>query len=97
MEKLVGLGLNIFLTAMQKLPEAQVRPIPSLDLGNPELQFTLDRERASDAGITNEELGFMLNALVDGAVVSEFQMNGDEIDLALRGKDARTGHRLSRT
>lgn len=87
MEKLVGLGLNIFLTAMQKLPEAQVRPIPSLDLGNPELQFTLDRERASDAGITNEELGFMLNALVDGAVVSEFQMNGDEIDLALRGKD----------
>jgi len=29
----------------------------------------------------------MLNALVDGAIVSEFQVEGDEIDLTLRGAD----------
>jgi HAE1 family hydrophobic/amphiphilic exporter-1 len=72
---------------MQKIPGAQVRPIPSLDLGNPEVQLVLNRERASDVGITNQELGFMLNALVDGAIVSEYQINGDEIDLTLRGED----------
>lgn len=87
MEKLVGLGQQVFFTAMQKIPDAQVRPIPSLDLGNPEVQLVLNRERASDLGITNEGLGFMLNALVDGATVSEYQINGDEIDLTLRGID----------
>ncbi len=87
MEKLVGLGQQVFFAAMQKIPDAQVRPIPSLDLGNPEVQLVLNRERASDLGITNEGLGFMLNALVDGATVSEFQINGDEIDLTLRGID----------
>jgi len=87
MEKLVGIAQQVFFTAIKKIPGAQIRPIPSLDLGNPEVQLVLNRERASDVGITNQELGFMLNALVDGATVSEYQINGDEIDLTLRGAD----------
>jgi HAE1 family hydrophobic/amphiphilic exporter-1 len=87
LEKLVGLGQKIFFSAIQKIPESQVRPIPSLDLGNPEVQVVTDRVRASDVGVTNEELGFMVNALVDGAKVSDYQIEGDEIDLALRGED----------
>jgi len=87
LEKLVGIAQKVFFTAIQKIPGAQVRPIPSLDLGNPEVQLVLNRERASDVGITNQELGFMLNALVDGAIVSDYQINGDEIDLTLRGED----------
>ncbi|MEQ9619699.1 MAG: efflux RND transporter permease subunit [Deltaproteobacteria bacterium] len=87
LEKLVGLGQKVFFAAMQNIPGSQVRPIPSLDLGNPEVQVFLDRERGSDVGITNQGLGFMLNTLVDGAVVSEYQINGDEIDLSLRGAD----------
>ncbi|MFA9407980.1 MAG: efflux RND transporter permease subunit [Candidatus Dadabacteria bacterium] len=87
LEKLVGIAQKVFFTAIQKIPGAQIRPIPSLDLGNPEVQLILNRERASDVGITNQELGFMLNALVDGATISEFQINGDEIDLTLRGED----------
>jgi len=86
-ETLVGIAQKVFFTAIQKIPGAQIRPIPSLDLGNPEVQLTLNRERASDVGISNQELGFLLNALVDGATVSEFQINGDEIDLTLRGED----------
>ncbi|MDA2921057.1 efflux RND transporter permease subunit, partial [Desulfobacterota bacterium AH_259_B03_O07] len=87
LENLVGLGQEIFFSAMQQIPEAQVRPIPSLDLGNPEVQVVTDRARASDVGISNDELGFMINTLVDGAKVSDYQIDGDEIDLVLRGVD----------
>ncbi|MGB7291911.1 MAG: efflux RND transporter permease subunit [Thermodesulfobacteriota bacterium] len=87
LEKLIGLGQNIFFSAIQKIPGSQVRPIPSLDLGNPEVQVVTDRVRASDVGVTNEGLGFMVNALVDGAKVSDYQIAGDEIDLVLRGED----------
>jgi HAE1 family hydrophobic/amphiphilic exporter-1 len=92
LEKLVGIAQKVFFTAIQKIPGAQIRPIPSLDLGNPEVQLILNKERASDVGITNQELGFMLNALVDGATISEFQINGDEIDLTLRGEDQYASH-----
>ena len=88
LDRLVGLGQKIFFMGMQNFPDAQLRPIPSLDLGNPEVQIITDRERASDAGITNEELGFMVNALVDGAQVSDYLIEGDEIDLVLRGEDS---------
>ncbi|NIT14223.1 MAG: AcrB/AcrD/AcrF family protein, partial [Candidatus Dadabacteria bacterium] len=63
LEKLVGLGKKIFFSVMQKFPDGQWRPIPSLDLGNPEVQVITNRERAADVGITNEELGFNVNAL----------------------------------
>lgn len=87
LRKLIGLGQNIFFSAIQKIPGSQVRPIPSLDLGNPEVQVVTDRVRASDVGVTNEGLGFMVNSLVDGAKVSDYRIEGDEIDLVLRGED----------
>ena len=87
LEKLVGLGQRIFFSVMQKFPDGQWRPIPSLDLGNPEVQIITNRERAADVGITNQELGFNVNALVDGVQVSDYMLEGDEIDLVIRGED----------
>jgi HAE1 family hydrophobic/amphiphilic exporter-1 len=87
LEKLVDLGQKTFFGVIQKIPGGQARPIPSLDLGSPEVQVITDRVRASDVGLTNEELGFTVNALVDGAQVSDYLIEGDEIDLVLRGED----------
>jgi HAE1 family hydrophobic/amphiphilic exporter-1 len=56
-------------------------------LGNPEIQVKPDRERTAELQLSNQELGFMVNALVDGAKVSNYKFEGEEIDLTLRGKD----------
>ena len=69
------------------MPEAQARPKPSLDLGSPEVRVSLKRERAADVQMTNQELGFTIDALVDGAKASDYQFEGDEIDLTIRGID----------
>ena len=63
------------------------RPKPSLDLGSPEVHVTLKRDRAADVQMTNREVGFTVNALVDGAKASDYQFEGDEIDLTVRGED----------
>ena len=84
---LVGLGGKIFQQVKGLIPKAQVRPKPSLDLGTPELHVTLRRDRAADVQLTNQELGFTINALVDGAKASDYQHEGDEIDLTVRGED----------
>ncbi|WNM58530.1 efflux RND transporter permease subunit [Candidatus Nitrospira allomarina] len=87
LDTLVQLGVQVFGQVKGVLPEAQVRPIPSLDLGSPEVRVTVKRDRAADVQMTNQELGFTIDALVDGAKASDYQFEGDEVDLTIRGID----------
>jgi HAE1 family hydrophobic/amphiphilic exporter-1 len=85
LERLLQLGGRVFGAVMATMPGVQAQPIPSLDLGNPEIRVVPDRERAAELGLTAQEIGFALNALVDGVKVSEYQYQGRAIDLILRG------------
>jgi len=87
LDKLLALGGRIFGQIQQIMPGSQVRPKPSLDLGSPEVRVHLKRDRAADVQMTNQELGFTIDALVDGAKASDYQFEGDEIDLTVRGID----------
>ena len=87
LDTLVALGRQIFGQVREVLPGAQVRPKPSLDLGSPEVRISLKRHRAADVQMTNQELGFIIDALVDGTKASDYQFEGDEIDLTIRGVD----------
>ena len=91
--ELIGLGGRIFGSVAQALPGAQIRPIPSLDLGSPELRVVPNRDRLTRLGMTTADLGQVLDALVDGAQASTYRLFGDEIDLVVKnraGKLART-------
>ena len=57
--------------------------MPSLDLLNPEVQVVTDRRRAAELGVSNRDLGFAVSALIDGAIASEYQYQGRELDLRL--------------
>jgi HAE1 family hydrophobic/amphiphilic exporter-1 len=83
--RLVQFGGRIFGQAMQLLPGSQVRPIPSLDLGNPEIQITPDRVRAASLGLAARDIGQAVDTLLDGRKVSDYQHDGKEIDLTLMG------------
>ena len=87
LEDLVRIGGQLFGLIAQQIPGAQIRPIPSLDLGNPEIRLVPRRKRAADLNLSNQELGFMVNVLIDGAKVSDYQYEGEEIDLTLKGED----------
>lgn len=88
LEQLIGLGGEVFGKVIQFMPGAQARPIPSLDLGNPEIQVVTHRRRAAELGISNRDLGFTVSALVDGAKVSDYQHEGKEIDLKVRAEES---------
>jgi HAE1 family hydrophobic/amphiphilic exporter-1 len=85
LEQLIQLGGRIFMGSMMAVPGSQARPIPSLDLGNPEVRLIVDRERAAELGLSAQDVGYALNALVDGVKVSEYQYQGEAIDLVLLG------------
>ena len=85
--RLLSLGGRIFGQVKQVLPEAQARPIPSLDLGNPEVRVVPDRVRAADVGLSARDIGRAVNVLMDGALIDGYQFEGEEIDITLKGED----------
>jgi len=86
LERLIALGQRIFGEVMTLIPGAQLRPIPSLDLGNPEIQIIPDRDRAVKVGLTAQEIGISVDALLDGIKVGEVRRLGNKVDLTLMGQ-----------
>ena len=67
----------------QELPEVQAQPLGGVDRGKPELRIVPNRLRSAELGVSGRELGLAINALVDGAKVSDYQWLGKRIDLKL--------------
>lgn len=83
--QLIEMGQRIFGQIMGLIPGSQLRPIPSLDLGNPEIRILTDRDRAAMVGLTAQEIGVNIDALLDGIKVGEVRRFGNKIDLTLMG------------
>jgi HAE1 family hydrophobic/amphiphilic exporter-1 len=87
LDKVLSIAAQVFGQVSQVLPGSRSRPIPGLDLGNPEVRIFPDRARAADIGFDATDIGITVNALVDGMKVSEYFHEGREIDLILKGRD----------
>ena len=62
-------------------------PRPSLDMSNPEVHILPKWDQAADMNITAAELGYAVDALVDGAYATDYFLGGDKIDLRIKGED----------
>ncbi|MEX0612573.1 MAG: efflux RND transporter permease subunit, partial [Pirellulales bacterium] len=83
--RLVGMGGQIIGQVGQLIPNSQPRPLPSLDLSSPEVHVTPKLVQAADMRVSTTDLGFSVNALIDGAYVSDYYLNGKKIDLTVMG------------
>ncbi len=85
LDTLSEVGTTLMGSIAAELPGAQVRPIPSLDPGAPELHAVPRRDEAAALGMEASELGLVVDALVDGAFVGELGREGEpKVDVILR-------------
>jgi HAE1 family hydrophobic/amphiphilic exporter-1 len=95
--RLVSLGGQIMGRVMEsvkvsvggqaEMKLAQARPNPSLDLSNPEMHIIPKWQQAADMGVSAQELGYTVDALVDGAYAGDYFMGGDKIDISIIGQE----------
>jgi HAE1 family hydrophobic/amphiphilic exporter-1 len=99
LEKLVGYGGMIFGQITPTLePErtgananpanptqTQARPIPSLDLSSPEVHVSAKLVQSAGLEMSNEDLGYTINALVDGAYAADYFEGATKIDMSIVG------------
>jgi len=82
---LTALGGRMFGMLRETIPGAQIRPVPSLDPGAPELRAYPRRGESAPLGVPTGELGLTLSALVDGAIIGELGPEGEpQLDVVLR-------------
>ncbi|MFK8112559.1 MAG: efflux RND transporter permease subunit [Rubripirellula sp.] len=97
LEQLVGVGGQIMGQIMggrgePLIPNAQARPVPSLDLSNPEVHVSPLLLKTEQMGVDATSLGYAVNALVDGAYASDYYIGGDKIDLTIKGDPDSLSH-----
>ena len=67
----------------------QFRPEPGHELGAPEVRVIPDPLRLADSGVTARELASTVDAFNDGLRVAEITVDGERIDLVLKGTAGR--------
>ncbi len=88
LETLVRLGGFVMGRVAELIPAAQARPEPSLDLSSPEVHILPKQIQMAELGVSNQELGYVVDALVDGAYATDYYLGGDKIDLTIMGRTA---------
>ncbi|MBT4868066.1 MAG: efflux RND transporter permease subunit, partial [Planctomycetaceae bacterium] len=88
LDELVNLGADVMDMVKQKLPpETQALPRPSLDLSSPEIHIQPKLLQSSELHVAADELGYTVDALIDGAYAGDYFAGGEKIDLTIVGRE----------
>ncbi len=71
----------------QKIPGVTVRPLPGLDLAEPELRLHPDDQRILEAGWSRRQMAAIVRALGDGLYVGEHFDGEKRMNVILRSRD----------
>lgn len=85
LDKLIALGHRVLEDVQAIIPDAQASPRPSLDLASPEVHIRPKLIESSEIGFSAADLGYTVDAFIDGAYAGDYFVDGDKIDLTIVG------------
>lgn len=78
----------IFGSIKKEIPDAQIRPVPSLEVLYPEVRLIPLRDRLRASGMNTRDFGVVLDVLMDGRKIGDFRQEGQKkIDLVLKASE----------
>lgn len=87
LNQLIRVGGAMFGMITNEIHEAQIRPVPSLELLFPEARLLPERERLKAAGLTADDFGVTVDVLMDGRKIGEFKEEGrKKIDMVMKAR-----------
>jgi HAE1 family hydrophobic/amphiphilic exporter-1 len=88
LNRVVQVAGTMFGIIKREIPDAQIRPIPSLELLYPEVRMIPERDRLKAAGMNANDFGVALDVLMDGRKIGEFKQEGHKkIDMVLKASE----------
>ncbi|RJQ50054.1 MAG: efflux RND transporter permease subunit, partial [Nitrospiraceae bacterium] len=95
--QLIKVAGTMFGMINNEIRDAQIRPVPSLELLFPEARLLPDRDRLRASGLSAEDLGIAVDVLMDGRKIGDFKQEGQKkIDLIVKAgeEDIKTPEEL---
>jgi multidrug efflux pump subunit AcrB len=89
---MVGMG-----SISENLPGASVRPVPGVELANPELRLIPNERRIVESGWDRQTMALVVRALGDGLYVGDYFDGSERLDVILRSTDWQTPEHLMAT
>ena len=88
LNRIVRAAGMLFGAIKKEIPQAQIRPVPSLELLFPEVQIIPNRDRIKAAGLTARDFGIAIDVLMDGREIGEFKQEGQKkLDMVLKASE----------
>ncbi len=97
LKKLTSITQDMFYKLKKLIPGAQIRPIPGMELGQPQLQVVPRLLQSAEMDMKVSEIGYSVAALMDGVFADEVFLDTDSvqvpylpregIDLILKSRD----------
>jgi multidrug efflux pump subunit AcrB len=90
LEDIYDAALAAYRRAEEVFDSPRLRADPStLSLSQPMIEVRPNWDRASELGMTTQDVGYAVTALTDGAFADEFYLDDDKIDIYLYNKQGR--------
>lgn len=90
-EKIVAVARTLYGKLQQSIPDSQIRPVPSLEIGYPEANLIPNRSAVIANGLSEQGLGVYVDVLMDGRKIGEYKPDGGTVlDLVVTGGDTRS-------
>lgn len=88
LNRIVQAAGMLFGAIKKQIPDAQIRPVPSLELLFPEARLLPERERLKAVKMTARDFGITADVLMDGRDIGDFKQEGEKkIDLILKASE----------
>ena len=85
LDDLVGIAGRVLSDVDRLMPGAQASAQPSLELSSPEIHIEPKLLAAAEMGFNTADLGYTIDALVDGAYAGDYFVGGEKVDLTIKG------------
>jgi multidrug efflux pump subunit AcrB len=86
-ESLLDAGRAGFYTVMQALPEATIRPVPGLELAEPEIRLLPDDRKIAEVGWNRTRVATVVRAMGDGAFLGEYFDGSRRYNVVMRSEN----------
>jgi multidrug efflux pump subunit AcrB len=86
-ESLLDAGRAGFYSVMQALPDASIRPVPGLELAEPEIRLIPDDRKIAEVGWTRAQVATAVRAMGDGAFLGEYFDGSRRYNVVVRAEN----------
>jgi multidrug efflux pump subunit AcrB len=94
-ESLLAAGRAGFFTVTQALPGANVRPLPGLELAEPEIRLVPDDRKIAEVGWNRSRVATIVRAMGDGAFLGEYFDGTRRYNVVMRAENWSTPEELA--